>query len=477
MGQEIDHTRFARRDFEKFHSCLRDETDHLAALIRNNRLSNREAVAGFEIEAWLVTPNMQPAPDNEAFLKRLNSPLACAELARFNVELNNRPVDLTGAALETLHQDLENITAAARGTAQELHLRIVLIGILPTLRQSQLTLANMSDRNRFRALNEQIFQARKGRPIHIEIGGREHLNIEHYDVMIESAATSFQIHLQTPLASAHHVYNAAIIASAPCVAVGANSPYVFGRDLWAETRIPLFEQSIGVGGYNGVAQGPLRRVGFGSDYARKSIMECFTENLEHFPVLLPIQFDSVREDMQTLRLHNGTIWRWNRPLIGFDPDGTPHIRIEHRVIPAGPSLPDMLANAAFFYGLANYLRLEQVAPEPRLPFHLAKDNFYQCARYGLEATVAWPDMEKIRLKDLLLRKLIPQALIGLDKLGINHGEASRYLDIIQQRTELGQNGSTWQRRYATNHDGNLSAMTRTYHENLWSGVPVHQWAL
>lgn len=477
MGQEIDRTRFARRDFETFHTCLCDETNYLAGLIRNNALSNREAVAGFEIEIWLVNRDMEPAPDNETFLKRLNSPLASAELARFNVELNNHPVALTGRALGTLHHDVENITADARQTAEEINRCLVMIGILPTLRQSQLTLAHMSDMNRFRALNEQIFQARKGRPIHIEIGGHEHLRIEHYDVMIEAAATSFQIHLQSPLAQAHLLYNAAMIASAPSIALSANSPYLFNRDLWAETRIPLFEQAIEVGGYHGVSQGPLRRVSFGSDYARRSILECFTENLEHFPVLLPIRFDSGRESLQTLRLHNGTIWRWNRPLIGFDPDGTPHIRIEHRVIPAGPSLPDMLANAAFFYGLVNFLRIEGAVPEPVLPFHLAKDNFYQCARYGLDATVTWLDAEKIRIKDLLLKKLIPAARIGLERLGINDAEATFYLGIIQQRTESGQNGSVWQRRYALSHDRDLQAMARTYHHNQWSGVPVHRWTL
>ncbi|MCI0653381.1 MAG: glutamate--cysteine ligase [Methylococcaceae bacterium] len=477
MGQEIDHTRFAHRDFERFYSCLSAETDYLADLIRDNELSKREAVAGFEIEAWLVNPDMQPAPANEAFLKRLNSPLASAELARFNIELNNNPVKLSGAALGILYRDLENIAATVQRTAQDMNLCIVMIGILPTLRQNQLTLANMSGLNRFKALNEQIFQAREGRPVRIEIGGHEHLKIEHYDVMLESAATSFQIHLQTPLASAHHFYNASIIASAPCVAVSANSPYLFSRDLWAETRIPLFEQAVETGGYNGVAHGPLRRVSFGSDYARKSILECFRENLDHFPVLLPIPFDSKRESMQTLRLHNGTIWRWNRPLIGFDENGAPHIRIEHRVMPAGPSLRDMLANAAFFYGLVHYLRLEKVVPEPLLPFHLAKDNFYQCARYGLDATITWFEGEKIRLKDLLLGELIPNALTGLEHFGINASEAAQHLEIIQQRVESGQNGSAWQRRYASNHDGDITAMTAAYYTNQWSGQAVHQWAL
>jgi gamma-glutamyl:cysteine ligase YbdK (ATP-grasp superfamily) len=477
MGQEIDHVQFAHRDFELFHSRLRTETDYLAKLIRSNQMSSREAVAGFEIEAWLVDPEMQPAPNNEAFLKRLNNSLACAELARFNVELNNHPADLTGCALETMHRDLQNMLTEARRTADELNLRMVMIGILPTLQQSQLTLANMSDMNRFRALNEQIFHARGGRPIRLEIGGREHLKIEHFDVMLESAATSFQIHLQIPLAQAHHVYNAAIMASAPSVAVGANSPYLFGRDLWAETRIPLFEQAVESGGYNGVSHGPLRRVSFGSDYARKSILECFTENLEHFPVLLPVQFDFDLESMQYLRLHNGTIWRWNRPLVGFDEDGTPHIRIEHRVIPAGPSLVDMLANAAFYYGLVNYLRLEKVVPEPALPFHIAKDNFYQCARHGLDATVIWMGRGRTRLRDLLLRELIPEAATGLNRLGLNEYQALKYLQIIRERVESGQNGSNWQRHYATNHERNLTMMTAAYHNNQWSAQPVHRWTL
>ncbi|MGH8553176.1 MAG: glutamate--cysteine ligase, partial [Methylococcales bacterium] len=303
------------------------------------------------------------------------------------------------------------------------------------------------------------------------------IKIEHHDVMLESATTSFQVHLQSPMPVAHHYYNAAIIASAPCVAISANSPYLFGRELWSETRIPLFEQAIEVGGYQGVSHGPLRRVSFGSDYARKSILECFKENFDHFPILLPIQFDSARESMQTLRLHNGTIWRWNRPLVGFDADGAPHIRIEHRVMPAGPSLSDMIANAAFFYGLVNYLRIENVLPQPQLPFHLAKDNFYRCARHGLDAAVTWFDGEKTRLKDLLLDELIPQARIGLDRFGITKSEAEHYLGIIQNRVESGHNGATWQRLYIANHDRDFRAMTASYHDHQGSGQAVHRWTV
>jgi gamma-glutamyl:cysteine ligase YbdK (ATP-grasp superfamily) len=475
MGQEIKHSLFEKRDFERFHSRLSEETRHLDKLITNDALSIRGMVAGFEIEAWLVDRNMQPVPDNEAFLKRLNSPLACAELARFNIELNNRPVSLTGRALGILSQNLEKIVRPALQTAKDMNLCLLMIGTLPTLQESWLTLRNMSDLNRFRVLNEQIFHAREGEPIHIDIGGHEHLKIEHHDVMLEAAATSFQVHLQTPFDSAHQYYNAAIMASAPCVAVSANAPYLFNRDLWAETRIPLFEQAVEVGGYNSVSHGPLRRVSFGSGYAHKSIMECFRENLDHFPILLPVQFDSDAERMEYLRLHNGTIWRWNRPLVGFDDDGIPHIRIENRVIPAGPSLKDMMANAAFFYGLTQYLRMEKVDPEPVLPFHLAKDNFYQSSRYGLETTITWLTGEKVRLKQLFLKELIPQAMTGLERLGLCQVEVAQHMEVIQQRVESGRNGAVWQRLYAENHHRDLKAMTTRYHTNQWSGAPVHQW--
>lgn len=476
MGQEIDHTFFREQDFTEYYRHLEVETEALQKLVDSASLSTQGPVAGFEIEAWLTDNSMAPSPKNAEFLERLNSPLASAELARFNIELNNYPVKLRADALDVLHQDLQNISSEARSTAEAMGTHLLMIGCLPTLPQSVLNLQNMSDMNRYRALNQQILGAR-GKPIHLEIGGIEHLNLEHNDVMLESAATSFQIHLQTPLDQAVDCYNASIIASAICVAAGSNAPFLFGRNLWNETRIPLFEQSIEVGGYDAVAAGPLRRVSFGTGYARKSIMECFRENIEHYPVLLPIRFDSDPGHFEYLRLHNGTIWRWNRPLIGFDDDGTPHVRIEHRVFPAGPTITDMIANAAFFYGLVKYLADEFMQPEPALPFHHSKDNFYQSARYGLEAAVVWLDGERIRVRDLLLTELLAQARIGLERLGIRRPDADRYLDIIGERVEGGQTGAVWQRECANHFGGDLRTMTAAYHRNQWSGLPVHRWPL
>jgi hypothetical protein len=295
--------------------------------------------------------------------------------------------------------------------------------------------------------------------------------------LLEAAATSFQIHLQAPFEHAHCFYNAAIAISAPMVAAGANSPYLFGHDLWSETRVPLFEQSVETGGFNEAAQGPLRRVSFGSGYATESIVECFTENMQHFPVLLPMLFDSEPDCLDHLRLHNGTIWRWNRPLIGFDADGTPHVRIEHRVLPGCPSIKDAIAEAALFYGLVESLCFEETRLTTRLPFAQAKDNFYQAARFGLDAQVIWLDGQKVGIRGLLLSELLPLARRGLLCIGIEPADCSRYLGIIEQRIEQGSNGARWQREFCKRASTDMRSLTAAYAERQQDGAPVHTWEI
>lgn len=474
MGQEIDRISFSQTEFEQFHFQLESETQLLGEIIHDQRCSQKGPVAGFEIETWLVDREMAPAPLNVEFLEQFNDPLASPELARFNVELNNHPIKFTNEALTKLHHDLDDIVGRAEEAADSINSHILMIGILPTLSQSALNLQNMSTLNRYRALNEQILNSR-GAPIRLDISGKQHLKRDHSDVMLESATTSFQIHIQTPVDQAHRIYNASIMASAPLVAVAANSPYLFGADLWAETRIPLFEQSIETGGYDGAAFGPLRRVSFGSGYARNSIFECFKENLEHFPVLLPACFDSKPEEFNYLRLHNGTIWRWNRPLVGFDPDGTAHFRIEHRIMPSGPTVVDMMANAAFYYGLTAWLATHAVDPEPLIPFSQAKDNFYQAARLGMNTAITWCDGEKSRIKSLVLNKLLANAENGLLQLGITKQDSDYYLNIICQRVESGLTGSEWQRQFVNNSKTDFKSLTNQYLLNQNSGNPVHTW--
>lgn len=475
MGQEIGKTQFSDSEFERFGRRLEEETNLLSRLIREGRCSSQGPTTGFELEAWLVDADMNPAPVNAEFLAALNTDLACPELARFNVEFNNEPKRVEGSVLSALHADLERIWTEAGRTAESLGVHLLAIGILPTVRETVLHLGNLSAMNRYRALNEQILALRRQEPLKLDICGHEHLATRHRDVMLESAATSYQIHLQVPLDRVREYFNACILASAPLVAVSANAPFLFGKDLWAETRIPLFEQAVDTGGFREAAHGPIHRVSFGTGYAQHGIGELFEENLRHYPVLLPILADTPPERFAHLRLHNGTIWRWNRALVGFDPDGTPHVRLEHRVIPAGPTLIDMIANTAFFYGLAESF-VEQNF-ERDIPFAVAKDNFYQAARHGLHGLITDRQGEKRRLGTWVLDELLPAAKAGLRRLNLADADIRRYLGIIERRAESGQTGSEWQRRFIARHPGEFTALTREYLNLQRTGAPVHQWPL
>ncbi len=477
MGQEIRSAHFTGRDFARFQRSLCAETELLRQWFSQQRFAAGGSVAGFELEAWLVDGDYSPAPINEAFLERVSSNWVTPELARFNVELNGQPQCLRGDALRVLHDELSRNWNDCCRVAGELDADLVMIGILPSVREQQLTLANMSGLRRYRALNDQVFRLRHGKPLHLDIVGREHLRTTHYDVMLESATTSFQIHLQVEPATAVRFYNASLIVSAATVAVSANSPYLFGADLWDETRIPLFEQAVELGGFGDAAHGPLRRVSFGTGYARESLMECYLENAEHFPVLLPMTFDTAPEQMSHVCLHNGTIWRWNRPLIGFEDDGRPHVRIEHRVVAGGPTVLDMIANTAFYYGLVHYLARMPTRPEDDIAFALARDNFYAAARFGLQATITWLDGKKASLRTLVLEQLLPLARIGLQTLELDADDIRCYLGIIEDRVRSGQNGSAWQRAYVESHGRDMQSLAAAYTERQHSGVPVHQWSV
>lgn len=475
MGQEIAGAHFVDRDFKRFRQHLKDETARLEYLLSDSAQTSDTRYAGLELEAWLTDKAMQPAAINDAFLKLLNDPLANPELAKFNIEFNTDPVPLTDTALSALHQQLQNAWSNASQQAQMLGGELLMIGILPTLEQYDLNVLNMSDMNRYRALNEQILAAR-GKPVRLDISGEEHLKVTHHDVMLESAATSLQLHTQVPLNVAHHFYNASLMASAAVVAVSANSPFLFGHSLWQETRIPLFEQAIEAGGFEGAAHGPVKRVSFGSDYAKHSIFECFEENLAHFPVLLPVELGEASDRLEYLRLHNGTIWRWNRPLIGFS-EGKPHVRIEHRTPAAGPTIMDMLANAAFYFGLSHAICDRIIERGLELSFSDARDNFYKAARYGLDTHIVDFNGQHQRLQKYILDECLPLAAQGLDKLGIKTAETKKYLSIIENRVIQHQTGSDWQRAFIAKHGRDFHSMTRHYLFHQQQGKVVSEWPI
>lgn len=477
MGQEIERSQFQEKDFAAYRERFGAESELLRQWFERQAFADCGEVAGFELEAWLVDRDYRPVPRNEEFLEAARNELVSPELSRFNIELNTEPQHLQGAALSDVQGRLQHTWEACRAVAEGLDSDLVMIGILPSVEEDQLTLVNMSAMKRYRALNEQVLRQRQGRPLELEIVGRERLSTRHRDVMLESATTSFQVHLQVPPERAVRLFNASVIASAVTVAVSANSPYLFGVDLWDETRIPLFEQAVEVGGFAGVAHGPLRRVSFGSGYIRASLWEPFCENLEHFPVLLPMLSDDPPERMRHVRLQNGTIWRWNRPLIGFEADGQPHLRIEHRVIPGGPTIVDLIANAALYYGLAQYLSLRPEAPERTLPFTRARDNFYKASRHGLDAGIVWLDGKTHPLRTLVLERLLEHAREGLDSLGIDAADSERYLGIIEHRVQSERNGCAWQRAFVKRYGRDFLALTRAYAQAQHSGAPVHEWSL
>lgn len=478
MGQEIHDSRFCKHDFAQFSQRLGEETDLLGQWFKDGHFSRKHAIAGFELESWLVNEQIQPVADNEAFLAALSDPMVTPELSCFNVELNTPPLALQGKALSKIHTHLQQTWEQSEQVARSLGEHLLMTGIPANLREEQLCLANMSGMQRYRALNEQVLRLRQGKPLILDIQGEEHLHLSHQDVMLESAATSFQLHLQVAEPHAVRFYNASLIAAAPVVAVSANSPFAFGKDLWAETRIPLFEQAVDVGGYDGAASGPIKRVGFGNGYARHSLFELFEENLQHYPLLLAESSESAPAQMDHVRLHNGTIWRWNRPLIGFDEDGTPHLRIEHRVIPAGPTHADAIANAAFYYGLVQSLATAEEPPEARLEFALARDNFASAARYGLHAHLHWMvEGYHQPITELILQQLLPQAEQGLRELRLDNTDIDYYLGIIRQRVERGQNGSQWQRDFVHVHGRDWNGLMQAYYQRQREQQPVHLWEI
>ncbi len=477
MGEEIHSSQFFEQDFVHFKQVLTTETARLKQYFETGCFDPQGGVAGFELETWLIDDQYRPVSMNDEFLRLFDDPLASPELASFNVEVNGTPRKLSGHVFSAMHNELSETWRRCQQTAAELGVQIMMTGILPTVENGDLTLANMSKMERYRALNREVLRLRQGKAILLDISGREHLKLTHQDVMLESATTSFQIHLQLKPSESVRLFNASTVLSAPLVALSANSPYLFGKDLWDETRIPLFEQAVAVGGYDGAQFGPIRRVSFGSGYVRHSLYECFEENLQHYPVLLPVALDKSHGPFAHLRLHNGTIWRWNRPLVGFDVQGQPHLRLEQRVVPAGPTVIDEIANAAFFYGAVVELAEHALPIESQLEFDRARDNFYNAARLGLRAVASWVDDKQLPIRELILKQLLPMARQGLERLGVASADSEQYLGIIRERVESNANGANWQRAYVAKHGHDMTALAAAYFERQQSGEPVHLWTV
>jgi hypothetical protein len=473
VGKEIAGTDFTSRDFERFGAALANETRLVEAWLGEGRFADADFAVGFELEACLLDRNYFPAAENERFLERMAHPLVVPELSRFNVELNGTPQRLEGRAFSLLEAELETTWRRCLDVGHDIETTLIMVGILPTLRNRDLKLAHMSPRNRYYALNEQILKRRAGRPLRLALHGRDRIDVTHADVMLEAATTSFQVHLQAPASEIARYYNASILLSAPLVALAANSPFLFGKSLWDETRVPVFEQAVDTGD-PGVPGG--RRVTLGSGYLADPVA-LFRENVADYSVLLPTLLEDGTQRLRHLRLHNGTIWRWNRLLIGFDDAQQPSLRVEHRVMPAGPTVADMIANAAVYVGAARFLAGLQAPPEADLPFEQARENFYRASREGLAAELTWLGGARVGARELLTDEILHMAREGLILLGVDRDDAHRYLDLVRTRVRYGQNGAAWQRAYVELHGRDFFRMTAEYLAQQRTGRPVHEWPI
>jgi gamma-glutamyl:cysteine ligase YbdK (ATP-grasp superfamily) len=492
MGEDVAATKFSRQDRQLYRTKVRRCLDVLARMLTESRFDFERPLTGLEIEFNLIDESQYPLMRNAEALQAIANEDFQTELGQFNIEINVQPRPLAGTAAAELETDLRASLNDAEERSHKVGAHIVMIGILPTLSADKLNLDVLSANPRYALLNEQIFAAR-GEDLHIVIEGPERLFTYADTIAPEAACTSTQFHLQVGPKDYANNWNAAQCLAGVQLALGANSPFLFGKELWRETRIALFEQSTDTRPEELRAQGVRPRVWFGERWIT-SIFDQFEENVRYFPALLPIceAEDPVEvlehggtPSLHELRLHNGTIYRWNRPVYDVVRE-MPHLRVENRVLPAGPTVADILANGAFYYGTLRLLAEEERPVWSRMSFQTAQDNFYQCAKYGIDAHIYWPGVGEVPATELVLRRLLPMAHEGLQRWGVESQVRDRLLGIIEQRCLRHMNGAEWQARMFHHIDETLQPldrrealreMLRRYVELMHTNDPVHNWPL
>ena len=491
MGEEVSARAFSREDRqryrEKLHACL----DVFGRMLGKSRFEFERPLTGLEIEFNLVDDNHDPAMRNEEVLTAIANEVFQTEVGQFNIEFNAKPSTLAGRATEDLENELRASLNEAESRARTVGAHTVMIGILPTLMSDHLSGATLSANPRYALMNEQIFAAR-GEDLHISIDGPERLAMYADTIAPEAACTSVQFHLQVSPQDYAANWNAAQCIAGVQVALAANSPFLFSKELWRETRIALFEQATDTRPAELKAQGVRPRVWFGERWIT-SVFDSFEENVRYFPALLPVCDDEDpaaaldRGDtprLAELRMHNGTIWRWNRPVYDIG-DNKPHLRVENRVLPAGPTIADIMANGALYFGLLRMLAYEDRPVWTQMSFAAAEENFNEGARRGIHAQLYWPGAGTVPVTELTLRRLLPLAHEGLQKWGVDASVSDRLLGIIEQRCITHRNGAEWQvatfhrldQAGSLNRRDALREMVRQYIEHMHSNEPVHTWPL
>ena len=489
MGQDVE-PKLGPEAIRIFTRALLRDLQALDRILAEGLIESGVRRFGAEQEMFLVDHGCRPAPVAVEVLERLEGEAFTTELARFNLEANLLPQVLEGHCFSTMHREVDQLVDQVRSAAAEEGAQVVLTGILPTLSKSDLSLDNITPRARYYALNEAMHHAGQG-AFRLRIQGTDELMIEHDSVMLEACNTSFQVHLQVTADEFAPFYNAAQTVTAPVLAAAANSPLLFGRRLWAETRIALFQQSLDTRGTDLHMREMSSRVRFGERWIESSVSELFQDDVAAFQVLLA---QDVTEDpiavldeggiprLQALQLYNSTVYRWNRPCYGVG-GGKPHLRIECRTLPAGPTTTDEMANAVFWIG--SVLGLANRYPDltERIDFDDVKGNFLAASRLGLRAGLNWLDGEAGGADRLILDTLLPIAEEGLSDYPIEKDDVDKYLGVIRERVEANVTGSSWATRSLRNlknagtRGERLAALTASTVRQQESGTPVAQWNL
>jgi gamma-glutamyl:cysteine ligase YbdK (ATP-grasp superfamily) len=489
MGRDVPALVFTRDDRRQYRNKMQNCLDAFAQMLSEERFELERPQVGLEIELNLVDAAGEPTMRSTDILEAIADSAWSSELGRFNLEINIPPRRLTAGGPDAWEKEIRNALNHAEERAAAVGAHLIMIGILPTLQQTDVGEAALSENPRYRLLNEQIFAAR-GEDLQISMDGVDRLRTYADTITPEAACTSTQFHLQVSPDEFANYWNAAQAITGVQVALAANSPFLFGKELWRETRIPLFEQATDTRPAEIKVQGVRPRVWFGERWIT-SVFDLFEENLRYYPALLPLCDEEDPQErldgggvpaLAELTLHNGTIYRWNRPIYDVA-HGKPHLRVENRVLPAGPTVADVLANGAFYYGLTRALVEEERTVWSRMSFSAAEDNLHAGARHGIDARLYWPGMGEVPVAELVLRRLLPMAHRGLELSGMDAAWREPLLGIIEQRCVTGRNGAVWQSEmfhhivdtsHVDNHEA-LRRMTRQYMEYMHLNAPAHTW--
>jgi len=490
MGTDIGTEDFDERDYSRFAERLEECLAVLARLLNRPGFGTGPATIGAELELFLIDSAGRPLPHNQAIRAAVADPRVTVELDRFNLELNASPAALAGRPFTALGGELNLLVDRVADAAKDHAARPALIGILPTLTEADFGPGALTDLPRYRMLNSGLRRLRQDR-FRIQIAGEHPLELANADVALEGANSSFQVHLRVAPDDFTRTYNAVQLATAPVLAVSGNSPTFLGHRLWEETRIAVFKQSVDDRPGHGPRRRPAR-ITLGTGWLRGGPLELFTESIRLHQPLLPVlsglgpmagSAGKQAPPLDELRLHQGTVWRWNRAI--YDPGWGGHLRIEMRALPAGPTTIDMLANAAFLIGLSLWLAAQDQHWTYALPFERADHSFYRAAQHGLSAQLSWPAGHRDQMRTVpaakLIAELVPAARQGLLEAGVAAEEANGLLDVISARAASGQTGAAWQRATLAaserHHDRQraLAIMLDRYLQWAATGLPVHTW--